>query len=122
MILEILPLDAPIPCMDVVISANVRLASATRWLTAFMYSAACCEFSAFLRVMEDISSLEAEVSSREAACSEAPWAKDWLDPETWPEALETCSAPSASSLEALRKVWLVCRTTNRIPIPIATDR
>ncbi len=63
-------------------SARVRLASATRWLTAFMKAAACWEFSAFLRVMDDISSLEAEVSSREAACSEEPCARDWLEPET----------------------------------------
>src|SRR6266849_4171177 len=113
MILEILPLDAPIPCMDVVISANVRLASATRWLTAFMYSAACCEFSAFLRVMEDISSLEAEVSSREAACSEAPCARDWLDPETLPAALDTCSAPSPSSVTACIRTLLIPRTMQK---------
>ena len=100
-------------------SARVAFASATRWLTVFMNSAACWEFSAFLRVMEDISSLEAEVSSRDAACSEAPWAKDWLAPETSPEALETCSAPSASSVTACVRTLLMPRTMKKASSPPA---
>ena len=38
--------------------------------------------SAFLRVMGTISSAEAEVSSREAACCAAPWESEPLAPET----------------------------------------
>ena len=41
------------------------------------------------RAMEFISSLEAEVSSREAACSEEPWARPWLDAEICEAALVT---------------------------------
>ena len=54
--------------------------------------------SAFCLVMEDISSSEEEVSSMEAACSEAPSASDWLAEDTWPEAEATWSAASLSCL------------------------
>src|SRR5437868_7642327 len=69
-IFEILPLEIPRSRMEVIISPRLRLASATRWLMAVMNSAACCEFSAFLRVIDANSSLEEEVSSRDAACSD----------------------------------------------------
>jgi hypothetical protein len=38
--------------------------------------------------------MEDEVSSMEAACSEAPSARDWLAEDTCPDADATCSAPS----------------------------
>ena len=47
--------------------------------------------SAFCRVIELISSRELEVSSRDAACSDAPSARDWLEEEIWEEAEETWS-------------------------------
>ena len=62
MILEILPLEAPISRIEVIISPRVRLALTTRWLIAPMNSAAWRACSAFLRVMEAISSPEAAVS------------------------------------------------------------
>ena len=40
----------------------------------------------------DISSKEEPVSSSAAACSPAPWAKDWLAAETWTAAVRVCSA------------------------------
>jgi hypothetical protein len=42
--------------------------------------------------MEDISSMEEEVSSMDDACSEAPSARDWLEEETWAAPELTCSA------------------------------
>jgi hypothetical protein len=48
-----------------------------------MVSAADAVCSLFRCAMELISWLEAEVSSSEAACSEAPCASAWLDAETW---------------------------------------
>jgi hypothetical protein len=33
--------------------------------------------------MELISTLTLEVSSMVAACSDEPWASDWLEEETW---------------------------------------
>ena len=59
--------------------AAALLASLASWL-------AWLAFSAFCLVMAAISSSEAEVSSRLAACSEDPSARDWLAAETWPEA------------------------------------
>jgi hypothetical protein len=55
--------------------------------------------------MEDISSMEAEVSSSEAACSVAPSARLWLDDDTCLEAAETCSAPAIRLLTALSMGW-----------------
>ena len=66
----------------------------------------------FLRAMELISSLDAEVSSSDAACSEAPCASDWLEEETCDAALATCSPPSDSSVTACRKWRFTCRTMN----------
>jgi len=53
-----------------------------------MFWAAVVEFSAFFLVMEWISSLEAEVSWRLAACSEELCANDWLEEATWDAAPE----------------------------------
>src|SRR5208337_1219259 len=64
------------------------------WVTR---SAADRLFSVFLRAMELISSLEADVSSSDAACSVEPCASDWLEEETWLAAEATCWAPSESS-------------------------
>src|SRR5579864_3591140 len=83
--------------------------------------AADCEFSAFLRVMEVISSLDAEVSSSDAACSEAPCASPWLEEATCEDALVICSAPSASSLTVRCSTWLMVRTPKSAisaPLPI----
>ena len=52
-------------------------------------------------LFDAISALEAEVCWREAACSEEPWARDWLEPETWPEAFETCSAFISGLMKAV---------------------
>jgi len=68
------------------------------------------EFSAFCLVMEDISSREAEVSSWEAACSEAPSANSWPLPATCPEEAETWEAPyllGRSGIPRLRDASLV---------------
>ena len=44
--------------------------------------AACWEFSAFLRVIDAISSIDADVSSSEAACSAAPRESDCAEVAT----------------------------------------
>ena len=75
MIFEILSLEPVISCIDWSISSSVRLPSVMRRSTSAITPAASFEFSAFLRVIEVISSLDAEVSSSDAACSEAPWAR-----------------------------------------------
>jgi hypothetical protein len=93
MILEILSLEALISFMDVVIRRRCRLASSIRCEATSMFSAATLELPAFLLVMELISSLDAEVSSRDAACSEDPCASDWLEPATCAAASEICVAP-----------------------------
>src|ERR1035441_3737077 len=87
-----------------------------------MTSAADLEFSAFLRVMEVISSVEADVSSSEAACSEAPCASAWLEEATWEAALEIWLDPSDSSLAMLTRVLLIERTMPTTTIPITAKR
>src|ERR1035438_1599603 len=83
-----------------------------------MTSAADLEFSAFLRVMEVISSVEAEVSSSEAACSDAPCASAWLEEATCEEALLICPDPSDSSKATRRSPLLRLRTTLTTAAPI----
>ena len=72
--------------------------------------------------MELISSLDAEVSSSDAACSEDPCASDWLEEETCEAALATCSAPSASSVTACRRLPLIWRITKKTAAPAAIQR
>ncbi len=88
--LEMACMDAVSCCMDVLASTTTVLVSVMRWLACRAWSAFCC-------VMEANSSREAEVSSMEAACSEAPSARDWLVAETWAAAEEISSEPVDSS-------------------------
>jgi len=81
--------------------------------------AADWEFSAFLRDMELISSLEAKVSSSEAACSLAPCASDWLTDETWPAALATWAALPAISATNRPRGSFALRNTIRTTPPTA---
>jgi hypothetical protein len=60
--------------------------------------------------MELTSSLDAEVSSKEAACSDEPCASDRLDEAISEAAVATCSAPLLKSRTALSNAWLVLRT------------
>ena len=93
MILEILSLDESISFIDTTICSSRVLASAICEAASFIFSAARSAFSAFLPVMELISSLDAEVSSSDAACSEAPCASAWED-------AEICEAAAALPSEA----------------------
>src|SRR5207248_4070176 len=106
--------------------------AATVCCSAWLVSTNCCwdrvtrsaalrEFSVFLRAIELISSLDAEVSSSDAACSEDPCASDWLEEETCEAALATCSAPSESSATACRKLLLICWTTTNPTAPTNRD-
>jgi hypothetical protein len=79
--------------MEVIIRARCRLASSTRWDATSIFSAAALELSAFLRVIELICSLDADVSSKDAACSEDPCASDWLEPATCAAALAIWEDP-----------------------------
>src|SRR4051812_44838874 len=72
--------------------------------------------------MELISSVDAEVSSSEAACSEDPCANDWLEEETCEAALATCWAPSPSSQDISRSCVLIRRTTNNATEPMESER
>src|SRR5947207_2155622 len=111
---EILSLDTLISFIDCTISAMERLPLRTCSSTMTMAFEAECEFSEFRLVMEVTCSLEAEVSSRDAACSDAPWARDWLEAATWPEANATWPAESANSraipaseVHILRTEWKI---------------
>src|SRR5581483_4254405 len=68
-------------------------------------------FSAFLRVTAVISPVEADVSSRVAACLAFPCAKDWLEEATWPEAAATWREPSIISCATCRRAPPADRTT-----------
>ena len=77
------------------------LAWSTIFVVSPMRASAWWALSALVRVIEAISSREAEVSSNEAACSEAPWERDWDTPEMRPAALLT-SSEAQDSPEATR--------------------
>src|SRR5579883_2590820 len=96
-ILEILSLEELISLMEPTICSKVRLPSGICRSTSAITSAAEREFSAFFRVMEVISQVEADVFTNEAACSDAPWASDWLELATCAAALAIWLAPSLNS-------------------------
>jgi hypothetical protein len=73
-----------------------------------------------LRVIEAISSIDAEVSSSDAACSVAPCDSDCDDVATWLAADTTCSEPCFSSAAVLRSRRLTEWTTQ--PTRPATER
>src|ERR1700694_2855428 len=107
MILEILSLCVLISPIATTIWSSDRLVCTNFCCDCVTSSAAPREFSLFLRAMELISSLDAEVSSSDAACSDDPCASDWLEEETCPAAAATCSAPSESPPTAVTRVRLM---------------
>ena len=85
-------------------------------------SATDLEFSVFLWAMALICSLVADVSSRDAACSDAPWESDWLEDATWPAAPATCWAPESSSFTACCNSRFTLRTMkNDIRLPTTME-
>ncbi len=82
MIFEVSSLALEISSMEPVSIPIDSLASITTWLASFIKLSACPAFSAFFFVIAAISSIDEEVSSIDAACSDAPSARDWLDEET----------------------------------------
>src|SRR5580765_1942392 len=66
--------------------------------TSDMRPAADCEFSAFLRVIDAISSIDDEVSSSDAACSVEPCDSDCEEFDTWLDADSDWRADSAISV------------------------
>ena len=89
MILAMLSLEVLMPSMARFISCMLPApvsAAARVWLAS---SLAFCAFSALRCVVLDISSSDAPVSSRAAACSLAPSARDWLVVADWPATAET---------------------------------
>ena len=66
-----------------------------------------------MRVIEAISSIDAEVCSSEAACSVAPCDSDCDALATCDEAVATCCAPCARSCVAVRSVVMMPLTTQR---------
>ena len=85
MILDILWLDAPLPHGRRQIGERaIRLGHALS--DALHDLAACSEIQALLQVIDAICSLDADVFSRDAACSEALWASCWLNDADPPDA------------------------------------
>ncbi len=119
MILEVSSLALEMSFMDTVSRSMESLAVATTWLASFISPSAVPAFSALFLVMEAISSMDEEVSSMDAACSEAPSAMDWLADDTWPEADATWSAPSLMSWAIRVMVRLIPREI-RSPSPMAS--
>lgn len=76
-ILAVSLLAAAISCMALVKSVIEPLAWRTSLATSCIKALAWLALFTFCLVMEDISSMEEEVSSKEAACSEAASARDW---------------------------------------------
>src|SRR5262245_47453272 len=70
--------------------------------------------------MERISSVDAEVSSRAAACREAPSARLWLVVDTWAAADETFSALSERRAVSRLSASLALCTMRKMPAPTAS--
>ena len=119
MILEILSLELLISPMAPTMFSSERLAWTNFCCDCVTRPAAAVEFSVFLRAMELISSLEAEVSSSEAACSEEPCASTWADEAICDAALATCSALPPTSEARRRRAPLTWRTTASTSPPTA---
>ncbi len=111
-ILEVSSLVFVISTMALFISSIWPLTFSTMFLASPIIALACEALSAFCLVMEDISSMDEEVSSRVAACSDAPSARAWLEADTWAAAsytslCEVVSPPIAMSrvatMERIRK-------------------
>ena len=83
--------------------------------------AADSEFSAFRRVIDAISSIDADVSSSDAACSLAPRDRLCADPATCVEAAATCCAPSRRSTAVVRSAWLMPRTAHTTATPTTSE-
>ena len=111
MILAILSLCALISVMATTDWSKDWLVWTNSCCDCVIRSAATREFSLFLRAIELTSSLDADVSSSDAACSEDPCASDWLEEETSAAALATCSAPSDSPVTTCRSVRVMLRIT-----------
>src|SRR3954453_4450073 len=71
--------------------------------------------------MEAISSADADVSSSEAACWEAPGASDWLEHETIDAAAETLSALSLIRPDRSLRAAPARRTIHSTPGPIPKE-
>jgi hypothetical protein len=76
MIFETFWLESAISDIDATMPPSASFDWVTRVSTSDISSAAWRECSAFCRVIDDISSIDAEVSSSDAACSLAPCESD----------------------------------------------
>ncbi len=77
------------------------------WADLEAMSSVILAFSAFWATVEEISSTDEEVSSTFAACSVAPWERDW-------EALEICSEADAIESDELRILAATSRNRSTI--------
>src|SRR6185295_20285062 len=82
---------------------------------------ACRALSEFCLIIDAICSSDAEVSSNEEACSDAPAAICWLESHTWCDAAAICEAPAVrpdtmrlSRLVNPRETRIASDTDNRI--------
>src|SRR6185437_14730068 len=118
MIFEILPLDSLISSIETTISPSCPFAFLNICCDCSTSVAIERELSVFFLDIELISSLDADVSSIDAACSDDPCANDWLEADTCDAALAICSAPSVNSETARVISLLSARTMSQeIPMP-----
>src|ERR1039458_7489497 len=103
--------------MDSIIWPRLCFASPTCWLTCWVTADALWQCPALLRVVECTCSVEAEVSSNDAACSLAPWARDWLLASSWWAASVTWPLMAAISPANCRKTRFTPRTIQYTPPP-----
>src|SRR3954452_2757179 len=82
------------------------------WAECLTSPAAEPELSVFLCAIELTCSLDAEVSSREAACSEVACARDCEDDETRPAALPIWLAPDRTESAMCLSIPVTPRTTH----------
>ena len=111
-------LDSLIAVIASTVSASAAWDWSTCFATALTSRAACEAFSTLLRVIDAISSIEADVSSSEAACSEHPCASVSLDEQTWLAAMATCRALSVKSLTDRRNASFTARITKKASAPL----
>jgi len=117
MILEVSSLAREISPIDVISFSMDWPALATVSFVTPIMEFAWSALLAFCLVMDDISSREEDVSSMEAACSEAPSAIFWLDEDRTPAAIDTSSTSAFRSNIAL-SIGLIMERTRKYPTVI----
>ena len=117
---EILVCDSPKPCMAAAARSMARPAASTSFMTRAMRSAACSVLWLIWSVVACTCSVAAEVSSMEAACPEAPAARDRLLSAACPASPRTSLATLATSAVERRKSVTIRQETAASAITVAS--